>query len=45
MPLLKNASDAARSSNILAEMHAGKPSKQAVAIGRGAAPRRPGREA
>jgi hypothetical protein len=33
MPLLKSASKAARQENILQEIHAGKPSKQAVAIG------------
>lgn len=33
MPLSKTGSNAARSSNILAEIHAGKPNKQAVAIG------------
>lgn len=32
MPLLKNASTAARSHNVLAEIQAGKPTKQAVAI-------------
>lgn len=33
MPLKNSSSDADRSRNILAEIHAGKPSKQAVAIG------------
>lgn len=33
MPLNKSSSDDARSQNILAEIHAGKPSKQAIAIG------------
>lgn len=33
MPTKNEPSDAARSSNILAEIHAGKPTKQAVAIG------------
>lgn len=33
MPLTNSASDDARKKNILAEIHAGKPSKQAVAIG------------
>lgn len=33
MPLKKDASDKSKSFNILAEIHAGKPSKQAVAIG------------
>lgn len=33
MPLHKGGSDKDRSFNILAEIHAGKPSKQAVAIG------------
>lgn len=33
MPLKNSASDAARKSNILAEIHAGKPSKEAIAIG------------
>lgn len=32
MPLIKSASKAAVSKNIKAEMHAGKPKKQAVAI-------------
>jgi hypothetical protein len=33
MPLVKSGSDAARSENIKREMDAGKPQKQAVAIG------------
>lgn len=33
MPLIKSASDEARGQNIMAEMHSGKPSKQAIAIG------------
>lgn len=33
MPLTKSPSDAARSSNIFAEINAGKPNKQAIAIG------------
>lgn len=33
MPLKAGASDKDRSFNILAEIHAGKPNKQAVAIG------------
>jgi hypothetical protein len=33
MPLVRSASDDARKHNILAEIHAGKPNKQAVAIG------------
>ena len=33
MPLKKSPSKAARQSNILAEIHAGRPIKQAVAIG------------
>jgi hypothetical protein len=33
MPLLNSGSNPARRSNILAEINAGKPSKQAVAIG------------
>ena len=33
MPLISSGSDAARGANILAEIHAGKPNKQAVAIG------------
>lgn len=33
MPLQNSTSDKARGTNILAEIHAGKPSKQAVAIG------------
>lgn len=33
MPLDKSASNKARNSNILAEIHAGRPTKQAVAIG------------
>jgi hypothetical protein len=33
MPLRNSASNEARSQNILAEIHAGKPNKQAVAIG------------
>jgi hypothetical protein len=33
MPLKNSGSDKARNFNILAEIHAGKPNKQAVAIG------------
>ncbi len=33
MPLKKGGSDKDRNFNILAEIHAGKPNKQAVAIG------------
>lgn len=33
MPLIKSASDKDRGENILAEIHAGKPNKQAIAIG------------
>ena len=33
MPLIKSSSDEARKRNILAEIHAGKPTAQAVAIG------------
>jgi hypothetical protein len=33
MPLINRPSDDARNKNILAEIHAGKPSKQAIAIG------------
>jgi hypothetical protein len=33
MPLIKSASDKARGENILAEIHSGKPNKQAIAIG------------
>lgn len=33
MPINKSASDQARGENILSEIHAGKPNKQAVAIG------------
>lgn len=33
MPLIKSGSDKARQENIKAEIHAGKPIKQAVAIG------------
>lgn len=33
MPIKNGASNADRNVNILAEIHAGKPSKQAVAIG------------
>jgi hypothetical protein len=33
MPLIKSKSDAARQQNIETEIHAGKPIKQAVAIG------------
>jgi hypothetical protein len=33
MPLKKNSSKKAKEFNILAEIHAGKPPKQAVAIG------------
>lgn len=33
MPLKKDDSDKSRQYNILAEIHAGKPTKQAIAIG------------
>lgn len=33
MPLIKSSSDEARQANIKTEIHAGKPIKQAVAIG------------
>lgn len=33
MPTINSTSNKARESNILAEIHAGKPSKQAIAIG------------
>jgi len=33
MPLINSSSDAARQENIATEIHAGKPIKQAVAIG------------
>lgn len=33
MPLIKSSSDSARQTNIKTEIHAGKPIKQAVAIG------------
>jgi len=33
MPTIQSPSDKARGENILAEIHAGKPNKQAIAIG------------